>query len=215
MALPPHAQPRIALTARLRGIYAIVDDRCGDVQALAEAALDGGVRILQLRAKAGIDPDDARAIRRITHERGALFLLNDDWRAVERYDADGAHLGPDDAGPAELTSIRAALAGRVLGLSCGTLEELRMAEAAGADYAGVGSVYATGSKADAGEPIGVDGLGRIAAAAAIPVAAIGGITLERIPAVAAAGASMAAVISAIAAAPNPSAAAAALVAAWE
>ena len=85
------------------------------------------------------------------------------------------HLGPGDDGFADVAPVRAALGDRLIGLSCGTVDEARAAGAADADYLGVGSVFATASKADAGEPIGIDGLRASPAATPLPVAAIGGI----------------------------------------
>jgi thiamine-phosphate pyrophosphorylase len=203
-----------ALVARLRGIYAIVNEGEPNPVEMTRAAIAGGARIVQYRAKSGIVPAHARAIRELTRGAGALFMLNDEWRAVDAYEADGVHVGPEDAQPHEISQIRAALGARILGVSCGTAEEATDAERFGADYIGVGSVYATNSKADAGEPIGIPGLLRVAAATRLPVAAIGGITLERIAAIAECGVAMAAVISAISGSADPQAAAAALVRAW-
>lgn len=199
---------------RLRGIYAIVNDEpLRDAVALTQAILSGGVRIVQYRAKRGIVPEHARAMRELAHAHQALFIINDDWRAARTFDADGVHLGPDDALREDLASIRAALPERIIGVSCGTPQEAR--EAADADYIGVGSVFATSSKADAGDPIGLGGLQGVAASTALPVAAIGGITLALLPQVRATGVAMAAVISAISAAPDPREASAALVRAWD
>ena len=199
----------------LSGIYAIVNDTHADPVTLARAALLGGASIVQYRAKRQFDEGHARTIRDLTRAHGALFILNDRWRDAERFDADGAHVGPDDAQWAHLPAIRKAMQSRLLGVSCGTEEEARIADAAGADYLGVGAVYATSSKDDAGAPIGIAGLARVASAGHRPVAAIGGITLESLGEVRRAGAAMAAVISAIAAAPDPQAATAALVREWE
>lgn len=197
----------------LHGIYVIVNEgpRTLDV---ARAALDGGVRLLQYRAKRGIDEERIRALVALAHERGALVLLNDDWRAAAAFGCDGAHLGADDDGFGDLRDVRAALGDGLVGLSCANEQEMRAAHALGADYAGVGPVYATSSKDDAGAAIGTGGLRRIAAAAPLPVAAIGGITPERIADVRAAGAAMAAAIAAVERATNPTGAARALVAAW-
>lgn len=204
-----------ALVSRLRGIYAIVNEGQPNPVDLTRAVLAGGARIVQYRAKSGIVPEHARAMRALTRECGALFLLNDDWRAVPAYDADGVHVGPEDAQPHEMAQIRAALEDRILGVSCGTPDEAIAAQAGGADYIGVGAVYATGSKADAGDPIGIAGLLRVAAATTLPVAAIGGITLAALPEVRATGVAMAAVISAISGAPDPQGATLALVHAWD
>jgi thiamine-phosphate pyrophosphorylase len=201
--------------ASLKGIYAIVNEGPRDPVALTCAILAAGVRIVQYRAKAGIVSEHARAIRELTRARKALFILNDEWRAVEEYDADGVHVGPEDAGPHDIARIRAVLPDRVIGVSCASVQEAQLAHAGGADYIGVGSVYATVSKADAGVPIGIAGLRRVAQASRLPVSAIGGITLESIPEIRATGVAMAAVISAIAAAPDAQSATSALVRAWK
>jgi thiamine-phosphate pyrophosphorylase len=198
----------------LSGIYAIVNRTHSDPVALTSSILAGGVRIVQYRAKGGIIPEHARAIRALTHAAKALFIVNDDCGAAHVYDADGVHIGPDDADFHNLRTLRKTLAGRLLGVSCGTEEEAHLAREGGADYIGAGSVYATPSKHDAGPPIGIEGLRRIATATPLPVAAIGGITLESIPEIRSAGVAMAAVISAIASAPDARAASAALVRAW-
>lgn len=197
----------------LRGIYAIVNEtQTPHPVSLTRAILEGGARIVQYRAKSGVVAEHAFEMRELTRAHGALFIINDDWHAVQTYDADGVHLGPDDAQPGDLAVIRNALPERLLGVSCGTPQEARAA--ADADYIGVGSVYATSSKADAGDPIGISGLLSVAAAARVPVAAIGGITMAALPDVRRTGVAMAAVISAISAARDPREATAALVRTW-
>ncbi|MDQ6930124.1 MAG: thiamine phosphate synthase [Candidatus Eremiobacteraeota bacterium] len=199
---------------RLRGIYAIVNEGSHDPVALVRALLDGGIRIFQYRAKNGIVLERLQAIREVTRERNALLIVNDDWNAARDLGADGAHVGPDDATPQELPKIRKHMQGLLLGVSCGTIEESRQAQLAGADYIGVGAVYATGSKADAGAPIGIAGLQRVAAATTLPVAAIGGISIDTIEDVAASGVAMAAVLCALATPSNPAAAAERFVNLW-
>ncbi|MBV8491389.1 MAG: thiamine phosphate synthase [Candidatus Eremiobacteraeota bacterium] len=211
-----HASPRVTRDRRadlLRGIYLIVNEGTRAVD-VAHAALRAGVRIVQYRAKSGVNARRLHDLRALTRERDALLIANDDWRAALDFDCDGVHLGPGDEGFAHVAPVRAALGERLIGLSCGTVTEARAAETAGADYVGVGSVFATGSKADAGDPIGIAGLIRVAAATRLPVAAIGGIGHENLATVAATGVSMAATISAIAAAADPAAAAAELVQIW-
>lgn len=199
--------------SRLHGIYAIVNES-NTVLELARASLDAGIGIIQYRAKAGIVREHLRALREMTASSGALLIVNDDWRAAAEFACDGVHLGPDDDGFADIAPARAVLGSRLVGLSCGTVAEAIEAGRLGADYIGVGSVYATGSKADAGAPIGIDGLQRVAAAAAMPVAAIGGITSRNLAPVRQSGVAMAAVISAISAAPDPGVAARELVRLW-
>jgi len=198
----------------LHGIYVVVNDSERSVE-IARAALAAGVRVLQYRAKNGIVGERLRALVVAARERGAIVLLNDDWKAAAAHGCDGTHLGPGDPGFADPAAVRAALPECVVGLSCGSEGEMRAAHRAGADYAGVGSVYATVSKPDAGEPIGIDGLRRVATAASLAVAAIGGITIDNVGEVRRTGVAMAAVVSEVERAKDPAAAARALVRAWD
>jgi len=96
--------------------------------------------------------------------------MNDDVEAALQAGADGVHLGPDDEG-----ADRALAGGLLLGLSVSTVEEALAAARQGAGYLGVGPIWATPSKADAGPPIGLSRLADVCSAVAIPVVAIGGI----------------------------------------
>ena len=175
--------------------------------------LAGGIRLVQYRAKSGIDRAVLAEACVRAHASGALVIVNDDLDAVQ--DADGIHLGQEDlALVSEPHALRARLAGKILGVSCPDVKAARAAAALGADYVGVGAMYATGTKSDAGAPIGAQGVESVVQSIALPVAAIGGITLERIPEVRSTGAAMAAVITAISRAANRQAAARALVDAW-
>lgn len=197
------------LREALHGIYAIVDSAVG-----ARAALDGGIRVLQYRSKGAVNADEVRAIREITRARGALLVMNDSCAAALACDCDGVHLGPDDDGYDDVPRARALLGDdRLIGLSCGTADEARRAQAGGADYVGVGPVFATTSKDDAGDPLGVAGLRAVAAAVTLPVVAIGGISQTNIAQVRASGVAMAAVISALQV-PDAAAAARALARTW-
>jgi thiamine-phosphate pyrophosphorylase len=198
---------------RLRGIYVILNEEPRVLQ-LARAVLDAGVRIVQYRAKAGIVAHRVHALRAMTRERNALLIMNDDWRAADEFDCDGVHLGPGDAGFERVGPVRSALRGRLIGLSCGTIDEVRDANVQDIDYLGIGSVYATQSKDNAGAPIGTDRLRALVEASAVPVAAVGGIAAATIAEVQSSGAAMAAVISAIANAPDPLRAARELVDVW-
>lgn len=198
-----------AARAALHGIYAIVD-----ALAAADAALRGGIRLLQYRSKRGVDADALRAMRERTRACGALLIANDSWEVAIAYDCDGVHLGPDDDGFADVSRVRAALGReRIVGLSCGTADEARAAQRDGADYVGIGPVFATASKSDAGAPIGIAGLREVAAAMSLPAAAIGGVSLENVAQVRASGVAMAAVISALQV-PDAVSAARALARAW-
>jgi len=198
----------------LHGIYVIVNDSPRSLE-IAQAALDEGVRVLQYRAKGGIAEGRVRALVDAARRYDALVILNDDWRAAKAHGCDGVHLGPGDEGFSDLAPVRAAFPLGIVGVSCASEGEMRAAHRGGADYAGVGSVFATSSKQDAGMPIGIAGLQRIAAAAPLAAAAIGGVTIDSIGEIKCTGVAMAAVISAVANAADPRAAARELVRAWE
>ena len=205
---------RARRAALLRGIYVIVNEGPRALE-IAQSALESGVAVIQYRAKGGANAERVHALRELAQTQGALLIFNDDWRAARSFGCGGVHLGPGDDGFEHVREIRDAWPEAIVGLSCGTQDEMRAARLAGADYAGVGAVFATTSKADAGKPIGIAGLRRIAASAPLPVAAIGGISVRNVAEVRRTGVAMAAVISAIADAPDARAAARALVAAWK
>ncbi len=210
-----HAAARVTRAqraARLRGIYAIVNES-ERALAIAKAVLDAGVCIVQYRAKRGVVAERLEALRVLTHRYDALLIVNDDARAANDFACDGVHLGPGDPGFADPAALRAGLGELLIGLSCGTVEEAQFADAARVDYLGVGSVYPTGSKSDAGEPIGIEGLTRVAGATSLPVAAIGGIGVANLPEIRRCGVAMAAVISAVAG-DDPDRAARELVEGW-
>ena len=204
---------RARRAGKLRGIYVILNEDAR-TPALARAVLDAGVKVVQYRAKGGVNIGHVQLLRQYTLAHQALLIVNDDWRAAMAYDCDGVHLGPDDEGFAAIASVRVAFGDRLIGLSCGTVDEVRFANAQDVDYVGVGAVFATASKADAGAPIGIDGLQAVAAQSWNPVAAIGGIGLAQLDDVRASGVAMAAVIAAVADASDPKAAAHALVERW-
>jgi thiamine-phosphate pyrophosphorylase len=133
----------------LRGIYGIVDRAVtSDPLALLDALLDAGIRVVQYRAKAGVDPQVVRALHAIARARGALLIVNDDMACA--LEADGWHAGQEDLTGHDPATIRATLGSRIFGVSCGVPEEALVAERFGADYVGVGPYAATGTKADAG-----------------------------------------------------------------
>jgi thiamine-phosphate pyrophosphorylase len=197
------ASARRERLARSR-LYLVLEARAS---AVVDAALRGGVDIVQLRDKELGDEAlvaAAAEFRAACAEHGALFVLNDRPDLVEACGADGVHVGRGDA-PVE--EARAALGpDRLLGLSASTLEEL--AEVAGADYVGV-TAFATPTKEDAVAG-GLELVRAAAATLAVPWFAIGGIDLANAGEVVAAGAPGVAVVRAIRDAADPEAAARAL-----
>lgn len=198
---------------RLR-LIVVTDPDCGagrTVVDVARAALQGGAPAIQLRMKdapAREMADVARALLAETRAAGALLFVNDRVDVALAVGADGAHVGQDDLPAA--AARRIAPPGFLIGVSAETAELARQAQADGADYVGVGPVYATGSKADAGDAVGAGRIGEVATAVRIPVVGIGGITIENAPPVLRAGAAGVAVISAVMRADDPAAAARAL-----
>lgn len=182
----------------MRGFYFITDarlSRAGNV-ADVKSALAAGVRLVQYREKHA----DSRAViaeARVLREicRDVLFLVNDRVDVALAVEADGVHLGPKDLP----CPVARRLLGpkKIIGITVSSLAEAREAIQEGADYLGVSPIFATATKADAGEPTGVQLLSAIKAEADIPLVAIGGITLENAPQVIAAGADSLCAISAV------------------
>jgi thiamine-phosphate pyrophosphorylase len=190
-------------------LYAIVDplDTGRPATELAAAYLTGGARLLQLRLKAATAREllaTAEAIRPLAHAAGAIFLVNDRPDVARAAGADGVHLGQDDLPVAAARAIVGASGW--IGVSTHDLDEARAAEAAGADYIGVGPVFETSSKEKALTPRGVALVRAVRAAVRCPIVAIGGITPATAPAVLDAGADAVAMIAALARAADPAAA---------
>jgi len=189
----------------LRGLYVITDPHLGGGHlAAAHAALQGGARIVQLRDKEATTRqlvEYAQALRALTREYGALLIINDRLDVALAVEADGVHLGQDDM-PVPLAR-RVAGEQLIIGVSAETVEEALRAESEGADYLGVGPMFATATKPDAGTPVGPERLREIKQHVRLPVFGIGGITLQNAAHVLQAGADGICVISAILTAPDP------------
>lgn len=192
------------------GLYIITDEilapGCSHIQ-IAKESLSGGAKIIQLREKRRSGRElyaIAQEIRSLCSQYNARFIVNDRLDIALASGADGVHLGQDDL---PLSAARR-LAPRpfLIGVSVGTVEEAIRAEREGADYLGVGPVYPTGTKPDAGPPVGPELIRIIRAAVTIPIVAIGGITLSNAGDVLAAGADGIAVISAVICSPDIAAA---------
>lgn len=182
----------------LRGLYAITPDDhlLPRLSALVASALAGGVKYVQYRNKFAPAPlrrAQAAELLRICRAHDARLIVNDDlWLAIE-IGADGVHLGRDDG---DIRTARQALgAKRILGVSCyDNFARAEAAAASGADYIGVGSVFASTTKPDAARA-SLEMLTKAKKELGIPVAAIGGITLGNVAQVIDAGADMVAVIT--------------------
>lgn len=188
-------------------VYVITDRPAAGDRSLTEvvrAAVAGGATAVQLREKRATAREIielGRLLHRISREADVPLIVNDRVDVALALNAEGVHVGQEDM-PAPLART---LIGpdRILGVSAGSVEEARRAEEDGADYLGVGDVYGTPSKPDAGVPIGIEGIRQTAQAVTIPVVGIGGITVENVAPVIRAGAVGVAVISAVLGAPDP------------
>jgi thiamine-phosphate pyrophosphorylase len=186
---------------RIHGIYGILPAALPDAELLAKAgaALRGGIRTLQLRDKKHGYKDAlkrAGKLVRLAHDHGARLIVNDSLQLAAESGADGVHLGRSDV--QDIAAMRTGAGPLLIGISCkGDAAFARHALEQGADYVSFGAVFPTASKQDAV----VIGLPRLAKARQMfpgaNICAIGGITVEALPAVRRAGADCAAVIAAL------------------
>lgn len=186
-------------------LYVVTDERAdgNELLPILEQAIRGGATAVQLRRKAELGKrflELGQSIRKLTQEHGVLFFVNDRVDVAALVEADGVHVGQDDIPCVE---ARRLLGPDVyIGVSAETVTEALEAERQGADYLGVGAVYPTLSKPDAGFT-GLDGLRKITDAVNLPVVAIGGISHNNAVAVMSAGAHGIAVVSAVMSATQP------------
>ncbi|NGM68764.1 thiamine phosphate synthase [Natronolimnobius sp. AArcel1] len=185
---------------------------------IVERAIAGGVDAVQLREKESDTLERyevGRELRKLTAEAGVDLVVNDRLDIAQAIDADGVHVGQSDLPVAVARDLLGPDA--IIGCSTGTVAEAEQAEADGADYLGVGTIYGTSSKdvSRYKDGVGPERVAEIVDAADIPVVGIGGITADNAAPVVEAGATGVAVISEITAADDPQAATEALAAAVE
>ena len=182
-------------------LYAVTDRAwAADEDALMDqiaAAIDGGAGIVQLREK-HLDHDaflrEARRFVALCREKGVISIINDAVDISAAVGADGVHVGQSDLAAGRAREVLGP--DKLIGVSAHSVEEALAAQAAGADYLGVGAAFVTGTKADAA-PISRDTIRAITAAVDIPVVAIGGISRDNITELAGCGLDGVAVVSAL------------------
>lgn len=200
-------------------VYLVTDPSLGGGRPLEDIvaqAISGGATMVQLRdpdAKGRALADTGRRLLSVTRARNVPLIVNDRVDIAFAIGADGVHLGQSDMDASDARRMLGPDA--IIGLSVANAHELEASRnAIGAvDYFGVGPVFATGTKADAGEAIGLEGISWMRRAVDLPLVAIGGIKAGNTAEVVAAGCDGVAIVSAIVAAPDPSAAARQLAAA--
>ena len=185
---------------QLTGLYVIIDTQAlgqKDVIDAAGKAISGGAKVIQLRDKQHGRGDllvMAQQLKDLCYKSSALFIVNDYLDIALASRADGIHIGQDDL---PLSVVRKELPiDQIVGISTTTLAEAQKAEAEGADYIAVGSIFFSPTKVNA-TVVGLEHLCQVRNAVSIPIVAIGGINKENIGEVMATGADSAAVISAV------------------
>ncbi len=186
------------------GIYGIISEEHGlgrTAVQQAEIMVQSGIRVIQYREKnkAGrLRHEDCVKIREITRAAGCLFIVNDHADLALASKADGIHIGQDDM---PIEAVRG-IAGPdiIIGLSTHSPAQALDAVKRGADYIGVGPLFATKTKKDVCEPVGLEYLDFAASRLSIPFVAIGGIKLHNLADVARHGAGCAAMVTEIVAA---------------
>lgn len=184
----------------MSGLYAITPEQhdTAELSRKVRLALKGGARVLQYRNKLGDDAlrlEQATALRGLTREFGAMLIVNDDALLAQRVDADGVHLGGEDGSVVAARSLLGKH--KIIGVSCyNRLSLAYQAVVQGADYVAFGAFFASAVKPSA--PVaGLELLRQARCEIAVPIVAIGGITLDNGAQLLAAGADALAVISAL------------------
>ncbi len=185
--------------SRLRGLYAITDESLipeAQFHHIIKQALQGGATIIQYRDKSDNDEKrkrQATELRTLCNQYNALLLINDDLELAQYVNADGIHLGENDASIPEARETLGAAA--IIGVSCYNQLELAIkAESEGANYVAFGAFFTSTIKPEA-RAAELDLLSEARTHLNIPICAIGGITTNNAKQVFDAGADMAAVIS--------------------
>ena len=186
------------------GLYLVVTDPVAGYVKCTEAAVEAGVRFVQLRMKHSSREDvlrHAREMRRVTAGTHTLFIVNDDPVIARDVGADGVHVGQDDMDPAQIRRLFPEL--KIIGLSTHSPAQAAAANSAPVDYIGVGPVYATPTKEIADPTLGLETMAGMIRLSTHPAVAIGGIDVQRLKDVVKAGARYYAVVRAVCRDPDP------------
>lgn len=187
-------------------LYALTDSRLSlgrSLEEVASALLGAGIKIIQYREKdkdGGEMLEQCRLLRRLTREASACFIVNDHIDVALLCEADGVHVGQTDLPVPEVRTLLGP--DMLIGLSTHAPDQARAAVAAGADYIGVGPIFATRTKKNVCAPVTLDYLDWVVAHIDLPCVAIGGIKERNIAEVARHGAKCCALVSEFVGAPN-------------
>ncbi len=168
-----------------RGIYGITAEKYSqgrDNVAVVKEMIEGGVTIVQYREKHDHKSfrsmyEECLAIRKLTRQAGIPFIVNDYVELAVLVDADGVHVGQDDL---PVDAVRRLVGDKIIGLSTHGPDQAAAAITASADYIGAGPIFATQTKDDVCDPVGLTYLEHVIANVPLPAVAIGGIKLHNI-----------------------------------
>jgi thiamine-phosphate pyrophosphorylase len=202
VTLMENKQSADEIRARLKLYFIMGSVNClKDPVEVLEESIKGGITIFQYREK-GLGSltgqakyDFGKKLQRLCRDKGVPFIVNDDLELALSLDADGMHIGQEDD---QVLWIRSKIGHKILGVSAHNVEEAKLAMEQGADYLGVGPMYATQTKLDAKEVQGPTVIRQMRDSGILaPIVGIGGIALGNAAPVIHAGADGVAVISAI------------------
>ncbi len=186
---------RFPAEARLYGILDLGYVEPANIACVAAAMIDGGVDVIQLRAKRFAPAEIlalAHELHEITSAAGIPLVINDHAAIAREVGAEGVHVGQDDISIAEARELAGGAC--FVGRSTHSLEQALRAAEEGADYIGFGPLFATPTKPDY-VPIGLEEIARVHQLVELPIFCIGGIKLENLPQVIAAGARRVVIVS--------------------
>lgn len=202
------ADPVVGKGVLPAGLYGVTAEKFSAGRSNIEVVrqmIAGGIKIIQYREKRVTKScrailEECRRIRELTREAGVVFIVNDHVDVALLVDADGVHVGQDDLPVAEVRQLLGP--DRIIGLSTQSPAEAEEAVRVGADYIGVGPIFATRTKDDVGAPLGFSYLEWVRDHIPLPYVAIGGIKLGNIEEIARRGATTICLVSEIVAAPD-------------
>lgn len=187
------------------GLYMVMTNPVAGYAACAQAAVNCGLRYVQLRMKNALREEivsNAWKIREVTRGTGTRFIVNDDVTIAKEVDADGVHLGQGDMPIAEARRIWD-VQGKIFGLSTHSEAQAEAAIAQMPDYIGIGPVFPTPTKAIADPALGIERAGAIARATPLPHVVLGGLDETNLAEVLKAGAVNYCTVRAIMQSPEP------------
>jgi len=182
------------------GLYFITDSKLTKKTIIddVKSAIKSGVKIIQYREKEASAEqmlEEAKEIKKLCQKNSVIFIVNDRIDIALAADADGVHLGQDDA---RYETARKLLGkNKLIGLTAHNVKESVEAEKLGADYIGLSPIFSTSTKADAGKACGTEMITQVKKYVKIPIVALGGINESNIGQALKAGAKNIAIISAI------------------